>query len=151
MLRATTIGVAVMTVAWVAISILLPYAIAFAAGWDAADRLVPYANAHLLEEASLGVYQPWRDPVFWLGVVGNSAVPIAIATFVCAKLDAKAPFLVTAIGVLTLVFIHRHVFTSGFPAAIRAGSVIEICVAGLTGVLTLTALGKIRPSSSGAV
>jgi hypothetical protein len=150
MLRATTIGMLVFAAAWVAISIVLWQAVALTAGWDIAERLVPATNAHLLEDAWLGLYQPWRDPMFWLGVFDNAVVPIAMATVVSAKLDRRAPFAVAAMGLLAQAFLNRDAFDSGFPAVIRAGLVIEICIVGVAG-FTLAAVSKMRAARSDAV
>jgi hypothetical protein len=150
MLRATTIGLLVFAAAWVAMSIVLWQAVALTAGWDIAERLVPATNAHLLEEAWLGLYQPWRDPVFWLGVVGNAVVPIATATVVSAKLHRRAPFAVAAIGLLAQAFLNRDAFDPEFPAAIRAALVIEICIVAVAG-FTLAAVSKMRATKSAAL
>jgi hypothetical protein len=149
MLRATTIGLLVFAAAWVTISIVLWQGVALTAGWDIAERLIPASNAHLLEEAWLGLYQPWRDPVFWLGVIG-AVVPIATATVVSAKLDRRAPFAVAAIGVMAQAFLNRDAFDSGFPAVIRAVLVIEICIVALAG-FTLAAASKMRAGTSDAL
>jgi len=108
----------------------------FLAGWEVAERLVPYANAHLLEEAAEGLYQPWRDPVFLLGVVCNAAVPMTIATLVATRLHARAPFAVIAVGVLTLILIDRHVLGGRFPFAIRVAFLLELCAVIAAGLLT---------------
>ena len=100
MSRATIVGVVVLLTAWVFLSVAVWQATTLRAGWDVAERLVPYANAHLLEEAADGRYKPWRDPVFLFGVIANSVVPVTIATLVAARLHARAPFAVIAVGVL---------------------------------------------------
>jgi hypothetical protein len=147
MLRATTIGLLAFAAASVAVSIVLWQGVALTAGWDTAERLVPAANAHLVEEAWLGLYQPWRDPVFWLGVIGNAVVPIATATIVSAKLDRRAPFAVAALGLLAQASLNRDAFDSEFPAVIRAVLLVEICVVAVAG-FTLAAASKMRATRS---
>ena len=147
MTRATIVGVAVLLAAVVALSVLVWQATVFLAGWDVAERLVPYANAHLLEEAAEGLYEPWRDPVFLLGVVANAVVPVTIATLVAARFDARAPFAVIAVGVLAFILIDRHVFAPGFPQAVRIAFILEVCAAIAGGLITAAVFRTNRPTS----
>ena len=148
-MRGTIVGVVVLPTAWMFLSVVVWQATAFLAGWDVAERLVPYANAHLLEEAADGVYEPWRDPVFLFGVIANSVVPVAIATFVAARRHARAPFAVIAVGVLALMLINRHVFASGFPPAVRIAFLLEVCAVIAGGLVTAAAFRTNRPTNRG--
>jgi hypothetical protein len=149
MSRATIVGVGVLLTAWVFLSVAVWQATALLAGWDVAERLVPYANAHLLEEAADGLYEPWRDPVFLFGVIANSVVPVAIATLVASRLHARAPLAVIGVGVLALMVINRHVFASGFPLAVRIAFLLEVCAVIAGGLSTAAAFRTNRPASRG--
>jgi len=149
MTRATIVGVAALLAAGVTLSVVVWQATEFLAGWDVAERLVPYANAHLLEEAAEGLYKPWRDPVFLLGVIVNVLVPVTIATLVAARLHARAPFAVIAVGVLTLMLIDRHVFASDFPVAVRIAFLLEVCAVIAGGLVTAAVIRTNRPASRG--
>ena len=149
MTRATIVGVAVLLVAGVLLSVLVWEATWSFAGWDVAERLVPYANAHLLEEATEGLYKPWRDPVFLLGVIANTIVPVTIATFVAARLHARAPFAVIAVAVLAFMLIDRHVFAAGFPLAVRIAFLLELCAVIAGGLVTAVIFRTSRPAGQG--
>jgi hypothetical protein len=136
MSRATIVGVAVLVVAGVAVSIVVWHATEFVAGSEVAERLVPYANAHLLEEAAEGLYEPWRDPVFLLGVVANAVVPMTIATLVAARFHARAPFAVIGVGLLMPMLINGQVFAARFPLAVRVAFLLELCAVTAAGLLT---------------
>lgn len=145
MTRATIVGVGVLLAAGVVLSIVVWEATWSFAGWDVAERLVPYANAHLLEEATEGLYKPWRDPVFLLGVIANAVVPVTIATLVAARLHARAPFAVIAVAVLASMLIDRHVFAAGFPLAVRIAFLLELCAVIAGGLVTVAVFRTNRP------
>jgi hypothetical protein len=97
------------------------------------------------EEAAAGLYHPWRDPVFLLGVIANAIVPVAIATLVAARLHARAPFAVIAVGVLALMLIDRQVFAVGFPLAVRIAFLLELCAVIAGGLVTTAVFRTIGP------
>jgi hypothetical protein len=128
-IRGALIGVVVWLVSWVVLAFLVWEIVAVAVGREDAMRLVPYVNAHLLEEAVEGAYTPWRDPVFLLRLVANTVLPFGLAASVAVRSDRRAALAVFAVGAAALISVNRHVFAAGFPDAVRAGFLMELAAA----------------------
>ena len=129
MIKGALVGVLVLLVAWVTLAFIVWEIVEVSVGRGDAMRLVPYVNAHLLEEAAEGEYAPWRDPVFLLGVFANTSLPFGLAAWVAVRSSLRAALAAFAFGAAALVAINRHIFAPGFPEVVRAGFLIELAAA----------------------
>jgi hypothetical protein len=129
MAKATIIGIAVLAGSWLIFGLFVFQAVWSTAGEDVAMRLAPYGNAHLLEEADEGLYNPSLDPLFLLGIVVGVVVPFALAALVTRRLNRRAPTFVLAIGVFGLLVFDRWVLLGPVPSRMQVALVLEIVAA----------------------
>ncbi|WP_395005979.1 hypothetical protein [Undibacterium sp.] len=121
-----------------------------------AERMAPYTNAHLLEEASEGKYSPITDPVFLIYIFS-----IGIAVFGGGSLFAwwgvaKQQFAIASvpsvIGVSFIVLPLRFVWNDGYPQQMQIALFLELFVYALCailGILIATRHGKLLHKNGG--
>ena len=128
-------------------SVLLLIAFHVAEAWgglNVAERLIPFANAHLLEEAVQGRYQPLLDPVF----IGFTCIAALLAFGGTAAYVTKNRrngariALVSVLGAgIALVLWRYWIFASGYPWEMRWAFLAQVGMCVLFGVAAI-AVGR---------
>ena len=97
-----------------------------------AERITPYSNVHLSEEAAEGIYSPLTDPVFILYISLVGIVAFGFSSFFAAWGASKQELILSAIpgivGLLILLFPHRDIWFQSYPGSFRNALFIELII-----------------------
>lgn len=99
------------------------------------DQLQPYTHAHLLGEASEGIYSPLSSEVFVMGALFVNILAFGFSIFclrvaIGKKNCSEVCSAVTLCGIVGLIWVRRYIFfESGYPWAMRSGFIFEILIA----------------------
>jgi hypothetical protein len=116
-LRSIALGILALVASWLAISQLAWWIAEAIGGYALAEDSLPYANAHLIEEAIEGTYSPVRDARFLLGSVFPTGLAFAISGFWFGRASWRSAALLGLAGGSLLTLLHRQVLM-GLPASI---------------------------------
>jgi hypothetical protein len=86
-----------------------------------------------------GLYNPLTDRVFLLGLIANTAVPFSLAAFVTTRIDARASYIVLAVGCTSLVLLHGWVLFGATPARIKGALLLELGTAIIATIVVVAA------------
>jgi len=121
-----------------------------------AERMMPYTNAHLLEEASEGTYSPISDPVFLvyilligIAVFGGGSL---FAWWGVAKQHIAIASVPSIIGISFIVFPLRFVWNVDYPREMQIALSLELFVYALSaalGMFIAARYGKSLHNNSG--
>src|SRR5688572_2623058 len=129
MVAAFARGTATLTGAWPALCLGTWWCAEAMGGQPFAERLSPYANAHLLEEAAEGRYAPASDPVFWAWRLLPTAVALTAGTFVAGRGSRAAAILLAFLCVIVFAILHREMFRPHAPRPALVALYLELAVA----------------------
>ena len=134
---AVSAGVTMLVASSVALFLIAWSIIAARGGSAAAERLAPFLNAHLLEEAAEGVYWPLRDPLFWLSAFLRMVIPFvfgAVIAVVVARNGRLWAALVTLVSGLAISLV-LHPGVMSMPSPMRVAYLGESALAIVAGLL----------------
>jgi hypothetical protein len=131
-----------IVVLWVAVTLVATSSAEALLGIWFAERLTPFGNAHLLEEASEGSYSPITDPAFLLYAVALAAIVFGCASYFAAIGVPRAQRFYASIPSLTalllLAWLLRYVWSASYPSPMRLAFIFQLgacLVASCTGLL----------------
>jgi hypothetical protein len=103
----------VYVASWFLLAFVVWESVAAAEDVHTAMRLVPYVNAHLMEEIAEHQYSPWADYVFLLRVLAVSGTPILLGAWAASRTGGAGPAArVVCAAVFVLVVMNWNVFGS---------------------------------------
>jgi len=127
--RRVAVPTAAIVALWIACELLAARVVEVFVGPGAGERLMPFANAHLLEEAVEGEYAPVTDPVFLANTLLLAVVAFGAGSCLAGRgvprvqrLYAAIPSLVTLV---LLAWLFRHVWNAGYPSPMRVAFAIQ--------------------------
>ena len=119
-----------------------------------AERLFPFSNAHLLEEAAEGLYAPLSDPLFvsfWLLVAICTFGPSMFwGAFRAAKSELWLVWMAALTGTALLALTLRPEFSSDAPPSISQSPLFLLAaclVAGGAGIWMSRVFGPVKRSA----
>lgn len=121
-----------------------------------AERMAPYTNAHLLEEASEGKYSPISDPVFLIYVLSIGIAVFGggslLAWWGVAKQHIAIALVPSIIGVAIIILPRRFVWNDSYPQEMQTALLFELFVYALCvvlGILIAARYGKSLSKNGG--
>jgi len=128
-LRRIALGTLMLVVVWLAASQIAWWIAEGVGGYALAEDTLPYRNAHLIEDASEGAYNPALDPRFLLGSVLPTAVAFALTSFWLGRRNWRPAALVGGIGAALLCLVHWNVIAGGLPTTVKAALALHVSLA----------------------
>lgn len=141
----STAGIAAL---WMIVVLVLGFGTEVIFGDSAAERLTPFANSHLLEEAGEGSYSPLNDPLFIAYTMGTAIAVFGIPTFYLASrryLSRRVAVVPAMVVVLIIAVLWRYVWAEGYPQPMRLGVLFELvswCGASILAAAAATRWGR---------
>jgi hypothetical protein len=112
-----------------AVSAVILFSVDAVSGIGVSERIIPYSNAHILEEAYEGHYQPLTDPVFLGGALLIVLFAFGASSYVAvrwARVPLRAAVAGAVVATLGLAVARYQVFAENYPTSMRAAYVLQL-------------------------
>ena len=117
-------------------------------GIGVAERLTPFSNAHLLEEAAEGMYNPLAD---WLFVTFRAVVALiafglgtVIAAFGARRKELALAIVPSLAGVALMSLSLSYVWSESYPSTMRNAFVIDVLMCIGASIIGLAVGGSLK-------
>jgi hypothetical protein len=124
------IPLAAIVVLWLVVILGSSLSIEALFGIGVAERLTPFSNAHLLEEAAEGTYNPLAD---WLFVTFRALVALVafglgtvIAAFGARRKELALAIVPSLAGIALMAVSLSYVWSESYPSTMRNAFLIEV-------------------------
>lgn len=140
-----SVGIALIQVgAWLALSAIALRGSELVFGVDVSERLAAFSNAHLLEEAFEGPYEPLDDPLFVGFSLAVALLAFGLPALLASKLWREGTIPVGAsvvLAAIALLGLRYWVFEVDYPWPLRRAHLAQVGLSLLAGI-SAVALGR---------